>query len=190
MADVGETNIGLQDCQVELYFDYMGSNSQCWSQVSVLDPGSLISKFIHFDQLMKVLRFKLTLWSCVILRPVEYVTQCKSVNSEDCYTSYINLRTRLSIDTLPASIYASIKRRSGTRLETIRPYSSSNPSEGVTERATATDRGRARRQGGRALPLSLSRCCIPKKIRLPRMRGEREGEDGRGRTDGGGRPFK
>ena len=92
MADVGETNIGLQDCQVELYFDYMGSNSQCWSQVSVLDPGSLISKFIHFDQLMKVLRFKLTLWSCVILRPVEYVTQCKSVNSEDCYTSYINLQ--------------------------------------------------------------------------------------------------
>ena len=92
VADVGETNIGLQDCQVELYFDYMGSNSQCWSQVSVLDPGSLISKFIHFDQLMKVLRFKLTLWSCVILRPVEYVTQCKSVNSEDCYTSYINLQ--------------------------------------------------------------------------------------------------
>ena len=92
VADVGETNIDLQDCQVELYFDYMGSNSQCWSQVSVLDPGSLISKFIHFDQLMKVLRFKLTLWSCVILRPVEYVTQCKSVNSEDCYTSYINLQ--------------------------------------------------------------------------------------------------
>ena len=55
VADVGETNSGLHDCQVEVYFDCTGGKSQWWSKCQC----PVVSKFIRFAQLMKDLRFNL-----------------------------------------------------------------------------------------------------------------------------------